>query len=504
MRIPQKRKFFSLFYWFVGIFILSTVSSAVLISSSSMFGEEENSQTGKEDYLAPMPEGFLRYLEDQKRGKKLPKFTEDGYPIGYIPDPIEISFPEDKSEDSPDAFPSFFSLVGLEKVPDVRDQGGCGSCWAHAGLAMLETFLLYKRNQIWDFAELHLIRNKSWNYPICEGGNLSIVMAYLSRWCGPVLENLFPYPYSPLEGNGDVQKHVQDVVYIPIRNSSRDNKKIKKNVKKYGAAYVNYYHVSSCYNPDTYAFYNTGETKQNGHAVTIVGWDDNYSRNNFNTTPSLDGAFIVRNSWGADWGEDGYYYVSYDDAHFGRRYYSAVVKNAESPDNYKDIYYYDPLGMTGSFGNIDENAWFANIFKARKAAASSDKAEQQKLAAVSFYARGLTTNYTIYIYTNVNAKEPRSGKLELTQSGRFKEPGYYTVSLKKKIALIKGKRFSVVVKVRTKDYLYPIPIERPIKGATSKAKAKKKQSFRSYDGESWKDVTLIYKNTNVCLKAFTI
>jgi Leucine-rich repeat (LRR) protein len=53
------------------------------------------------------------------------------------------------------------------------------------------------------------------------------------------------------------------------------------------------------------------------HAISIVGWDDNYSRNNFNSKkgnkPKKDGAYIVLNSWGTWWGDDGYFYVSYED-----------------------------------------------------------------------------------------------------------------------------------------------------------------------------------------------
>ena len=49
------------------------------------------------------------------------------------------------------------------------------------------------------------------------------------------------------------------------------------------------------------------------HAVTIVGWDDNYSKDNFLITPPGDGAWIVKNSWVSEWGDNGYMYVSYYD-----------------------------------------------------------------------------------------------------------------------------------------------------------------------------------------------
>ena len=55
-----------------------------------------------------------------------------------------------------------------------------------------------------------------------------------------------------------------------------------------------------------------------GHAVTIIGWDDKYSRNNFNSNcrPENDGAWLILNSWGADWGNNGTAWVSYEDINF--------------------------------------------------------------------------------------------------------------------------------------------------------------------------------------------
>lgn len=46
--------------------------------------------------------------------------------------------------------------------------------------------------------------------------------------------------------------------------------------------------------------------------VSIIGWDDSYPKENFRYTPSRDGAFIALNSLGEEWGDNGYFYISYD------------------------------------------------------------------------------------------------------------------------------------------------------------------------------------------------
>jgi C1A family cysteine protease len=83
-----------------------------------------------------------------------------------------------------------------------------------------------------------------------------------------------------------------------------------------------------------------------------VGWDDNYDRNNFLITAPGDGAFIVRNSYGTEVADAGYFYISYYDEVLGYAqpdlgyfpvYY--VFMKAEPVDNYKQIYQYDPFGL---------------------------------------------------------------------------------------------------------------------------------------------------------------
>ncbi len=104
----------------------------------------------------------------------------------------------------------------------------------------------------------------------------------------------------------------------PRRSGSLDNDNIKAALQTTGALYTTVYWSNTYYNTSSRAYYYSGTSGSN-HAVTIVGWDDTYSRNNFNPAAPGDGAFIVKNSWGTSWGNNGYFYLSYYDSMAGNR-----------------------------------------------------------------------------------------------------------------------------------------------------------------------------------------
>ena len=149
--------------------------------------------------------------------------------------------------------------------------------------------------------------------------------AYLLRWRGPFteLQDAYADDVHPDPSTLTLQKHVQRVVMMPPRASSTANDDLKYALTTYGAVATSMYWMAGALNTSTGGYYFSGTATAN-HGVTLVGWDDSYSRTNFATQPPGDGAFIVRNSWGATWGDDlngdwdgaGYFYVSYYDAEF--------------------------------------------------------------------------------------------------------------------------------------------------------------------------------------------
>lgn len=87
-------------------------------------------------------------------------------------------------------------------------------------------------------------------------------------------------------------------------------------------------------NGDKVCFNKEKITSSGGHSVIIIGWDDTYSKNNFpeSNRPNTDGAYLVQNSWGSDWGKGGTFYVSYDDI-----YVETIISGIEGITEYKDI-----------------------------------------------------------------------------------------------------------------------------------------------------------------------
>jgi C1A family cysteine protease len=439
--------------------------------------------------IAPPDNNFVSYLQ-----KKTYEQISGKYATGTVPTPINLSHPSLIIKQAV-SFPAKYDLRTLNKVTPVKDQGQAGSCWAHATYGSLESFLM--PGQQWSFSENNMKNMLSSDAPQGfdrgpqDGGQILMSTAYLSRWSGPVKTSNDPYSdtstFTSAELNIPIQQHVQNVYYLPIRKSATDNDVIKSAIQTYGSVYTTYYHdfASQYYNSVTHSYYKDVSAPLN-HAVTIVGWNDNYDKNNFTIAPPGNGAFIVKNSWGTSFGENGFFYVSYYDASFG--YSSNAVVTSENTSDYKNIYQYDPLGWCTSYGWGVTTGWGANVFTAT----SNDPLE-----AVSFYTTDSNCNYNIYIgNADINSRT-------LVKSGNIAFSGYHTIPLSSPVSIATGQKFSVIIQLTNPSSTYTIPVEYPMEGYSSKATANASESFVSSDGSNWNDITSQYPNMNVCIKAFT-
>ncbi|MDD1655395.1 MAG: lectin like domain-containing protein, partial [Methanomicrobiales archaeon] len=451
----------------------------------------------------------VAFVDAKAKGFSAAK-TPDNHGLGSIPSPVDKIHLKGKkitqelvqSAGSPEeggegggggdivGFPATYDLRTLGRVSSVKDQGACGSCWAFGSYGSLESTLL--TGESWDFSEDNLKNLHGFDLAPCSGGNSDMSTAYLARWSGPVSEADDPYSATSTSSPTGltVRKHVQEVYYIPARASATDNDNIKTAVQNYGALYSTVYWSSTYYNSVNRAYYYSGTSGSN-HAIAIVGWDDNYDRTRFATSPPGNGAFIVKNSWGTSWGASGYFYVSYYDAQIGK---DNTVFTAEATTNYNRVYQYDTLGWTNSLGYSGTTAWFANVFTATAS---------ENLAAVSFYTPTPNSAYQVQVYQNPTSGPISTAGPATTQTGTIALPGYHTVTLATPVAVTSGQKFSIVVKLTTPNYNYPVPMESPISGYSSQATSSAGQSYISSAGTSWTDLTSYYANRNVCLKGFT-
>jgi C1A family cysteine protease len=455
--------------------------------------------------LAPLSEEFRQYMEHPDKGASIS--SAKGHDYGFIPSPVRITRLGKKARSSAfdDDLPPNYNTELTKNQSSVKDQGSVGSCWTFSSMAILESYFLKNGAGEYNFSERNMMNNHGFDWTYDDGGNREMAVAYLSRWDGPVNEeDDLPYdpPNADTKGSmpGNARTHLQDTLFF--EDDAADVSPVKKAIREYGAVFSTVYFDDLYYNAATaaYAFTDASDPDlSSNHAITLVGWDNDFPASSFNTPVSGNGAFIAKNSWGPNWGKNGYFYISYDDV-FVAKSNGYAVKSAESVSNYDKLYQHDPLGWIGSYGNGDTTAWFANVFTA---------GENERINAVSFYTTTPGADYQVFVAPNVSGELPDFSGAQPVASGKQSYAGYHTVAFDP-VALAPS-AFTVAVRVTNADgFDYsgnPIAVEYPVESYYSKAEASAGESYISLDGTGWEDVTSQdedgFGSANVCLKAFT-
>lgn len=423
----------------------------------------------------------------------------------------------------------------------IKDQGNTGACWLLAMSTVIETNLLTKNNintqvsaRHMDYATSQSFLNNQYNEygfskEVNTGGTAELALAYLTNGSGPIEEE--EMPFSDTFGDIDLREitskktklQIDKWVAFPRITKQKLNNtliykneegkeytqeeinairsKIKTHIMENGAIYTGT-HASTdfdkFYNLSTKAYNCNDATKLTDHAIAIIGWDDNYSKDNFNNSskPQHDGAYIVQNSWGNDDRlNNGTYYISYEDAIIEKEIYGIVdIKNKI----YDNIYQYDELGRNQYFEISGTNqAYGANVFKR-----SVTEDETLTHIGISTY---MDVDYEIYINTAGASFEEEN--VIKAGEGRL-EAGYNTVYLSEPLKLT-GDKFTIIVKYKkVGDVLGITSISRhegigntaPYQNITSNPE----ESYIGNNLENMKDLyTFGGKNTNLCIKGFT-
>ena len=481
----------------------------ILAVSLTAFAEEQTAFT-----IAPVSPQFQEWL-NSRNIKKLKNNSSDSsvqterkFPTGCIPSPIDRSNlwknpPRPKINLHRTAtLPAYYDLREQNRVTSVKNQNPYGTCWAFASLGSLES--TYKKSyssENPDLSEMFLAyfvfgdtrAGKSFEYRdtakdiLDQSGNADISIALISR-LGTVEESVVPYSELPskLPEEYETSKiYLKEAYQLgSIINSAEMRNVVKELVMNYGGVSVGYYMNDGPVHKNGKWAYFDNNHNEGAHWVLIAGWDDNFSRDNFSffNKPSSDGAWLIKNSWGSDWADNGYFWTSYEQNTHG-----LALFIAGKTDEKLKQYGYDDLGMTATIGR--GAFWGANIFKA--------ESEDETLKHVGFYTVDNNESYTIYIYDLGTSKpsSPVNGTLLGSVDGYKSYVGYHTEDFN--ITLTKGHYFSVVMKADTSQ-----AIEKRIQGYAEPV-VNSEESYCSEDGESWTDVGKDY-GINACLKAFTV
>ena len=396
----------------------------------------------------------------------------------------------DNSEGISDVPPSYDLRTRL-RVSEVRNQGTYGTCWAFAAISALESSLMPEENLL--FSVDHMSMSNSFNVNQYDGGEYTMGMAYLAAWQGPVYEKYDPYGDGAVDESLSPVKHVQEIRII----DGKDYQGIKEAVFKYGGVQTSLYsNISSSkgnskyFNKDTNAYCYMGSEKPN-HDVVIIGWDDNYPKENFNVDLEGDGAFICQNSWGNEFGDDGFFYVSYYDTNIGT--HNEVYTGVENPDNYDNIYQSDLCGWVGKMGYDKEDMYGANVFTA-----TSD----QNIKAASFYATASDTSYELYIVNDFKDEYSFADRKKVAE-GTLENAGYYTIKFDEEVPVTEGERYAVVLHINTPESTHPMAIEYDSGESYLKdVDLDDGEGYISYDGAAFINVKE-KQDCNLCIKAFS-
>ncbi|MGN0242665.1 MAG: lectin like domain-containing protein [Lachnospiraceae bacterium] len=433
------------------------------------------------------------------------------------------------------SIPSQYDLRDENLVTSVKDQGLEGSCWAFAGLGAAESNILkqgldqYEEldEENLDFSEKHLayfakskimdethlsygdgrtiLSGGDRDY-LSIGGNWRDVASTLGRWAGAELESNVPYNHPD---NGELTEYRS---YAQLKSAQTydagEKDAIKACIMEQGAMMASYYTDDQYYSFNTQSgeisYFSAKEDVAN-HAILIAGWDDEYAVENFSEKhrPSEPGAWLIRNSWGENWGvhgnkSDGYFWLSYEEPSLDE-FVSVVMQPTDIVDKQ---YGYDGYGYAAYY-EPDENAGYvANVFAVQN---------PEVLKQVSTYTLNRNTQYELFIYHDTtvenisDVKHPVTGNLLYHEEGAMEQPGYHTIDLREDVALQQG-IFSVVFRFENRNALY-IPVEGetgiPENSAYQIwANSSPGQSYISNAGSVWTDTNSLKGFNNLCIKAF--
>ncbi len=375
-------------------------------------------------------EAWMALSEEEKANSIEPRYCEDDYKKSKVASQLlEIDTFVDIKDNThvingSSIDQSRYNSYDYNIVTPARNQKGTNSCWAFASLSAVETSAIMDGLPETALSAKHIeymvTRNAFTDYnneygfdrELDAGGNPYFAGSYFFRHDGPILETSMPYTeHHYMMKTTDLPK---DKAYFDIGSyrteyyedaaycNTNQIDTIKKNVIEHGSVVASIYYDTSFLNKNIYYNYNDySGIKNSNHAVTIVGWDDNISASNFKNA-THNGAWIVKNSWGPTWGENGTFYVSYDDI----RICGSMTTFFDVRKNTFDNTYF----AADTLANVSFPMNGGYVYSKAKFTKKSNKDEYLDKVSVEVNANN---NYEVYVSVGTDAE----GSWQLVGSG---------------------------------------------------------------------------------------
>lgn len=431
----------------------------------------------------------------------------------------------------------------------VEHQGSTTECWAFSLLKSVETNIALTSGvtELSDFSERHMdyatsrtfldgTNEAGFQREVGNGGLLVVGLAYLTNGQGAVLESDMPFEDNEEkinleEINKPVDTIVNDYSILPTihktyTKDSAGNTTAVKYTKSDGTEYTSEElqavrniikehlvengaiatmtggSISKFYNNSNSIFkstaYNCNDSSRvRDHAITIVGWDDNYSKDNFaeGTKPSTDGAYIVLNSYGANSFDNGYMYISYEDYFIEEELYGI---ESTSKVDYDNLYQHDYYGGIYQIGVTSQEKGYFGVTYER------DRTEDEILESVGVT---LCDYANIDVYINPYDNTFSSDKLIKVATTSTLNPGYHRIDITP--TQLVGDSFAIVIKQTSESGKFYFEIEANVAGTSYELVDSDNKSFISLDGNTWTNISSLnvsgvdMSKADVCVKAFT-
>jgi C1A family cysteine protease len=407
-----------------------------------------------------------------------------------------ISQQNDPKNENEKSFPPQYDLRSLGYVSSVKDQGSCGCCWAFATMAAVESNWLKNGYGSFDLSEDNLINCQRYDYGQCDGGNFYMSSSMFGRHAGPVLESLDPYgdttgaKFCP----GGMFGPLRPTAYIPdVRFLPGDINTIKQALQDHGAVAATMYWNNASYNAMNFTYLYNGVAGA-PHCVTVVGWDDNMI-----TASANPGAWIIKDSYGTGWANQGYFYISYDDPALFTEAAIFPTRYPITTDTATYVYYYDEFGWINNTGFSSTTGYGLTH---HVIGGMQGNFTPQQIKYIGTYAVEENTNLEVEIYENFDGTNLSGLRYQTSMFCDF--AGFYTIPVSMETDTAPTDVY-VKVKYETSSGIMPIPVEEYEAGyTTNNLYLETGVNWISPDGNNWTTVGFNTPDTfDLCIKMYT-